>query len=127
MALSLDLRTRAIAAYHQGQGSVRTVAERFGIGHASLSRWIKRQHATGSPKRAPRSGGTPRRLCSEHEALLKAWLAEASSTPQRVLARRLHEATGVMVCQQTVGRAIARMGWTHKKSGAGPRSSSATT
>lgn len=127
MALSHDLRARAVEAYEKGTGSVRAVAERFGIGHASLSRWIKRKRTTGSAERAPRSGGTPRRITAEHEALLKTWLAEAPSTSQRVLARRLHEATGVGVCQQTLSRAIRRMGWTYKKSGSGPCSNVETT
>lgn len=127
MALSLDLRRRATDAYERGEGSLHAIAERFAIGHATLSRWIRRRRETGSPKRAPNAGGTPPRITAEHEALIKAWLAQAPSTSQRVLVRRLADETGIAVCQQTLSRAIKRMGWTHKKSRSAPRSSFATT
>lgn len=127
MALSLDLRQRATDAYERGEGSLHAIATRFAIGHATLSRWIRRRRQTGSPERAPNAGGTRLRITAEHEALLKAWLAEAPSTSQRVLVRRLADETGVVVSQQTLSRAIARMGWTHKKSRSAPRSSAATT
>jgi len=117
MALSLDLRQRAVEAYERGDGPVRAVAARFGVGHASLSRWLGRNRTTGSPERAPRAGGTPRRIGADDEARLKAWLADAPSTSQHALAARLAEATGRPVCQQTVSRAIRRIGWTRKKSG----------
>ena len=116
MALSLDLRSRALSAYEQGTGSVHTVAARFGIGHASLSRWIKRKRATGSPERLPRGGGTPRRVQADDEALLRSWLREDPSITQQKLARRLSEATGHSVSQQTICRTIQRMGQTLKKS-----------
>ena len=116
MALSLDLRIRAITAYEQGNGSLHSVASCFGIGHASLSRWIKRKRSTGLPERLPRGGGTPRRVQADDEALLRAWLREDPSITQHRLAHRLSEATGRSVSQQTICRTIQRMGQTLKKS-----------
>jgi transposase len=118
MAISLDLRRRVLDAYERGEGSVGDVAARFSIGSASLSRWIKRKRTTGSPARAPRSGGSPRRITAEGETLLKAWLSENPSVAQHELAARLHEATGQLVLQQTVSRALSPMRLTRKKNDA---------
>ena len=118
MAISLDLRQRALDAYERGEDSLPDVAARFSVGSASLSRWIKRKRATGSPERLPRSGGTPRRITAEGEALLSAWLKENPSVAQHELAARLYEATGQAVVQQTVSRALSRMRLTRKKNDA---------
>lgn len=115
MAISLDLRRRAVEAYQRGDGSIPAVAERFGVGHASLSRWLALQRTTGSPERRPRGGGNPRRVTPEGEALLRTWLADDPSVAQHVLAARLAEAGQPAVCQQTVGQALRRMRLTLKK------------
>ena len=116
MALSLDLRNRAVEAYERGEGSLHGLATRFGIGHASLSRWIKRKRLAGSPERLPRSGGTPRRVQANEEAMLRAWLREEVSVTQVELARRLSEATARPVSQPTICQSLKRMGETLKKS-----------
>ncbi len=116
MLVSQDLRHRAVAAYLDGGASVRAVATRFAVGHASLSRWIALHRATGTVEPRPHGGGTPRRVTPDGEALLRAWIADDPSTPQHVMADRLAEAGQPTVCQQTVGRALARMGYTRKKS-----------
>lgn len=116
MLVSADLRCRAVAAYLAGDGSVRVLAARFAVGHASLSRWIALHRATGSVEPRPHGGGPPLRVTPDGEALLRAWIADDPSTPQHVMAARLAEAGQPAVCQQTVGRTLARMGYTRKKS-----------
>lgn len=127
MAVSPDLRQRAVDAYEHREGSLAIVATRFAVGRASLSRWVKRKRDTGSVERASRAGGNPRRITPEGEALLRAWLAENPSTAQHVLADRLAGAGQPAVCQQTVGATLARMALTHKKSPSEPCSNSETT
>lgn len=127
MAVSPDLRHRAVGAYERREGSLSTIAERFAVGRASLSRWVKRKRDTGSVERAPRAGGNPRRITSDGEALLREWLGENPSTAQHVLAGRLADAGQPAVCQQTVGATLARMALTHKKSPSEPFSDSETT
>jgi transposase len=127
VAISLDLRRRAIAAYERGEGSVEAIAARFAVGRASLARWLRKQRLTGSPEREPRSGGSPRRVTPEGEALLRQWLAEDPSTAQHVLATRLAEAGQPPVSQQTVGRTLVRMGLTRKKKPSAPSSASGPT
>ncbi len=127
MAVSADLRRHAVEAYERGEGSINAIAKRFDIGSSSLDRWLRRMRDTGSVERAPRSGGNPRRVTAEGEALLRRWLADDPSLAQHVLAARLAEAGQPPVTQQTAGQALARMGLTYKKSRSGPSSVSATT
>lgn len=118
MAVSLDLRQRAINAYERGEGPIPSIAARFSVGASSLARWIKRKRATGSPERLPRAGGKPRRITAEGERLLRHWLQQNPSVAQHELAARLFEATGHAVVQQTVGRTLSRMRLTRKKNDA---------
>ena len=127
MAISADLRRRAVEAYERGEGSIPAVASRFAVGVSSLNRWLRRRRETGSVERAPRSGGNPRRVTPEGEALLRAWLDEDPSVPQHKLAARLADAGEPAVSQQAVGRTLARMALTHKKSPSEPSSASART
>lgn len=116
MAISPDLRRRAVEAHAQGDGSVSAIAARFAVSPSSLNRWLRRKRETGSVEREPRSGGNPRRVTPDGEALLRGWLAEDPSVPQHELAARLAEAGEPSVSQQTVGRTLARMALTLKKS-----------
>ncbi len=127
MAISTDLRRRAVDAYERGDGSLPTVAARFAVGEASLGRWLRRKRETGSVERAPRTGGNPRRVTPGGEALLRAWLDEDPSVAQHVLAARLADAGEPAVCQQTVSQTLARMALTLKKSPSEPSSDSDPT
>lgn len=127
MAISTDLRRRAVEAYERGEGSIPTVAARFAVGEASLGRWLRRKRETGSVERAPRSGGNPRRVTPEGEALLRAWLDDDPSVAQHVLADRLAAAGHARVSQQTVGQTLARRALTLKKSPSEPSSDSDPT
>jgi transposase len=127
MAISADLRRRAVEAYERGEGHQTDIAERFAVGVASLGRWLKIKRDTGSVERAPRAGGNPRRVTPAGEAMLRAWLEENVSTPQHELAARLGDAGEPAVCQQTVGRTLERMALTLKKSRSAPSSDSGLT
>ncbi|MEM7787767.1 MAG: helix-turn-helix domain-containing protein [Bacteroidota bacterium] len=127
MAISTDLRRRAVEAYERGEGSIPTVAARFAVGEASLGRWLRRKRETGSVERAPRSGGNPRRVTPEGEALLRTWLDDDPSVAQHVLADRLAAAGHARVSQQTVGQTLARMALTLKKNRSEPSNDSDPT
>jgi transposase len=67
-ALSLDLRTRVLAAVADG-ASHRTAAARFGVSAASVSRWRALQRAQGDARPGP-LGGDRRSGRIEAQALL---------------------------------------------------------
>ena len=116
MAVSLDLRTRAVDAYQRREGSLDAIAARFAIGRASLIRWRALRRDTGALDPRPTAGGTPHAVTEAGEALLRQWLTDDPSLAQHVLADRLVAVGQPPVCQQTVGRTLARMGYTRKKS-----------
>lgn len=127
MAISTDLRRRAVEAYERGDGPIPVVAARFSVGVSSLNRWLRRKRETGSVEREPRSGGNPRRVTAAGEAMLRAWLDEDPSVPQYELAARLADAGEPAVSQQTVSRTLARIALAYKKSPSEPSSGSAPT
>ncbi len=127
MALSADLRRRVVDAYQRGDDSIPAVAARFAVSVSSLNRWLRRKRETGSIEREPRTGGNPRRVTPDGETRLRAWLDEDPSVPQHELASRLADAGETVVSQQTVGRTLARMALTHKKSPSEPSSGSGLT
>ena len=127
MAISADLRRRAVEAYERREGSLPVIAERFAVSTASLGRWLRRKRDTGSVERAPRAGGNPRRVTLAGEALIREWLDENPSVAQHVIAARLADAGEPVVCQQTVGATLQRMGQTYKKSRSAPSNASETT
>lgn len=43
--ISTDLRTRVVAAYKAGRGTYREIAELFGVGEASVDRWLRLDRA----------------------------------------------------------------------------------
>ena len=116
MAASVDLRRRAVDAYERGDGSLDAIAARFAVGRASLIRWRALKRDTGALDPRPSTGGTPYAVTEAGEVLLRHWIADDPSTPQHVLADRLADAGQPAVSQQTVGRTLARMGYTRKKS-----------
>lgn len=116
MAVSLDLRSRAVEAYERGDGSLDAIAARFAVGRASLIRWRALRRDTGALDPRPSAGGTPYAVTEAGEALLRQWIADDPSTAQHVMADRLVAAGQPPVSQQTVGRTLARMGYTRKKS-----------
>ena len=111
--LSIDLRRRIVAAVKTRSQSA--VAARFCVARSTVQRLVYLDRASaGAVAAKPHNGGPQRAVTSEHEALVRAWLAENPSLTQAELARRLWDA-GCPVSRQTAGRTLARMGYTRKK------------
>jgi transposase len=111
--LPTRLRKQIVHAYNTGLvPTYDKVAEMFGVGRASVSRFLRLDRETGSVEPKPVGGNRPRAVddewllnhCVEHpDALLRerveAWALQND--------RRVH--------LSTMGSAMARIGWTHKK------------
>lgn len=124
-ALSVDLRERAVRAYRNGEGTQKEVAQRFGIGEASLRRWLRLEEETGSV--APRLDyrrGPPRKIDVVQLAALEELLGEHSDATNEELAELLAVKTGLSVSASSISRALALLGWTRKKNASSPRKAS---
>jgi transposase len=111
---SEDLRWRVVAAVDGGMPRAE-VARVFQISLPSLKRWLRRRRETGTLAPTP-VPGPPARKGAVLQELLPARLA---AHPDATLADHcgwFFEARREPVSTATMSRAIARLGWTRKKS-----------
>jgi transposase len=113
-ASSEDLRLRILAAVDGGMP--RSEAARvFGVGRATVKRYLQLRRETGALAPRPRHGPPSLKTAALRE-LLPARLAAA---PDATLAEHCawyEDAAGVRISGPTMSRAIGRLGWTRKKS-----------
>lgn len=120
-ALSVDLRERVLSAYHRGEGTQLEIATRFGVGEASVRRWLRRERETGNvePRTDYRHGPAPKFEMASM-AVLEELLTQNRDATNEELATLMAERTGIYVSASTISRAIAILGWTRKKSASSP-------
>ena len=112
-ALSLDLRTRVLAAVAEGV-THRVAAERFGVSAASVSRWRALERIQGDAKPAPQGGDRRSGRIEAQAALILRVLEE---TPDLAL-EELRDALGALGHRfgyGTVQRFLTRHRITRKK------------
>ena len=112
----MDLRERIVRAA-EADTPRRVVARAFGVGLATVERYLRRARAGAlAPRTSP---GRPARIGPAAWPALRAQLA---ATPDATLAEhaaRWAADRGARVSVATMHRAIARLGWTRKKSRSG--------
>ena len=112
-ALSLDLRTRVLAAVEAG-ATHREAGELFGVSPASVSRWRERKREEGEPR--PKALGGDRRSCrieAHHDAVLAALGPTQDATIEEV--RHTLARQGLPFGFGTIQRFFARDGITREK------------
>ncbi len=112
-AYSVDLRARIVAAVERGMAR-RDVVATFGISLGTVKRLLARQRTT-SDLRAQSPPGRPRSISAAHHAALWNQLEAHPDATLDEHARRWNAAHATTLSARTLGRAIARMGWTRKK------------
>lgn len=125
--LDPDLRLRVVQTYEDGDDTVENVAARFRVGPASLKRWVWLWRATGSVESKERSGGRPPKMTAECDGVLLELVEAQPDAYCWELAERLEARTGVSVDEDTIGKALTRLGITRKKRRSKHRSSNAPT
>lgn len=114
----IKLRERVVAAYESGGGSYPVIAELFGVGEASVKRWVwlKRKLGTLTPKASGGGNRSTITLQDIESALAKcadATALELTSAINRQRTKRLR------VHVSSTKRALARHGYVVKKSADG--------
>lgn len=112
-ALSVDLRTRVLAAVAAG-ASHRVVAERFGVSAASVSRWRSLLRRQGDP-RPGRLGGDRRSARIEAHAVTILDVLEATPDITIQELRRYLSGMGLAFGYGTIQRLLIRHDMTRKK------------
>ncbi len=114
-AYSVDLRKRVVAAVERGtpRGEV---ARTFGVGLATLKRWVARRRRDPeddlSAKKPP---GQAPSIAPEQRGELREQLEGHRTATIAEHARLWNEGHGTNLSQRTLGRAIRRLGRTRKK------------
>lgn len=114
-ALSLDLRSRVVAAYESGKETLLTVATLYQIGAATLVRLLALKRRTGSIEARPHGGGHPGKLSESDLELLKVLVKETQDSTLLELAEALDKRIHKGVNAQDVCRALKRLGISRKK------------
>lgn len=112
-ALSVDLRTRVLAAVSAG-ASHREAAKRFGVSAASVSRWRNLQIRQGNVQPGPLGGDRNSRKTEAHADLIMAWLTDHRDGTLFELRDAL-AAQGITVSKSALHRFLVRHEQTRKK------------
>ena len=110
------LRQKAVEAYQAGHGSIDEIAVVFGIGSATLKRWLwrKRDHNTLAPR--PYGGGNKRKLSDADIDWMASLLKERSDWTVQEWRDALEKERNVTVSRAAVNRVMLKQGWRLKKS-----------
>ena len=112
----IELRERVVAAYKSGEGSFRTLAQRFMVGEASVNRWVSRERRTGSVDASPMGGGHRERKVDEAgQALLRDLIDNNPDCTLRELCAEYRVARNVVVSTQTMSDTLRWLGYTRKR------------
>lgn len=114
MAYSVDLRKRVVAGVLEQGLSIGEVAKLFGVGSATVERYLRQVRESGelSPRTSP---GRPRLLNPAQEAWLNQQLERKNDLTLKVRCAQLKESSGVVLSEATMCRAIKRLRVTRKK------------
>jgi transposase len=114
-AYSVDLRTRVLAALDRGMPRKEAVTT-FQVSLPSIKRWVAIYKATGSVAPRATGGGPALTITPAQEQELRVQLEAFPDATLAEHAQRWNAAHDTSLSRWTLGRAIARLGWTRKKS-----------
>ncbi|MCB9737930.1 MAG: transposase [Deltaproteobacteria bacterium] len=115
-ALSQDLRKRVVDAYDNGEGSYVQLAERFGIGVATVKRWMWRRRDTGGLEPLfSNNGNKPVFTTPENLELLRQILLQEPDLTYEELAAAWSGASGMEIGRTTTVNAVRKLGFSLKK------------
>lgn len=114
--LSSDLRHRIIRAWQVEKLRVPELASRFSVGTATVKRLIRRFRETGSVEPLPHGGGQRPKIPAEKLPRVQRLLEANPDWSIDELAAAYNQREGAKVSRSTMVRAVARLGFTRKKS-----------
>ena len=118
-AYSDDLRRKLLEAHAAGKGTLRELAERFGVSVDWAFKISAARKRTGSVERVPQRRGRPSRV--NRVRLAELLEAQSDITLDRLQAA-LEVSTGVRVSRTQLWRVVRALGFRLKKSRSTPKS-----
>lgn len=117
-AYPLVFRQKVVDAYEAGHGSFKQVGEQFGIGEATVNRWVSRSRRGEDLHPAVRKPRPPA-IGDKALAFLGQLLDDDPAWTTQEMADELWDAYKLKVSRHTVGAALRRAGWTRKRGSRG--------
>jgi transposase len=117
----LKLRAAVLRARAEGR-TYEEVATLLGIGRATVNRILRLHRETNSLEPRPRGGGNVSPIHDRVAELLTAIVAETPDATVVELAEMLMRRSGISTSRSGVTRALARLGFSRKKSPSSRRS-----
>jgi|SRR6516162_9383798 transposase len=114
----VQLRKRVVESYEAGEGSYPAIARKFGVGEASVRRWVALQRVTGRVTPRRKRGGTRSSITSVAIDALIAQLRDPTAGELTAAFNRTRRRPD-RVHVSSIKRALYRAGYVVKKSAAG--------
>lgn len=114
-AISNDLRQRVVDAYRRGEGSYSVLSKRFGVGYASVNRWLRLERERGAVSPLPRGGGRRAKIDEEGLQELRRLVEEQPDATLAELSGSYAARRGVVVALNIICRALQRLDLNRKK------------
>lgn len=114
MAHSGERRKLVVEAHKGGRGTYKTIAEMFGVGEASVSRWLRRHRESGSFEPG-HGGGNPPKIGEAGQTIVKAIVEEHPDRTHAEIAEEYQRRTGTKVSRSPIQRVLKVLGMTRKK------------
>ena len=122
VALSMDLRTRAVEAHDNGEGTLQEIADRFCIGRTTLCDLLRRRRLTGSLEPAKIRGRKAKSVDEAGRERIRALVVEQPDATLEELTERYNARATVTISEATMGREVRALDLTRKKKRSGRRS-----
>lgn len=119
---SVDLRRKLLEAWQKGNRTQAELADLFGVGPATVGRWIRLYRETGDVDPRPYGGGRARIITEEQLLVVENLVLKHPDWTEEEYTSHLQEEHGITASRSTVGRAIRRLGYSVKKRPSRPRS-----
>jgi transposase len=124
---SMDLRSRVMAAYRAGVGTVRELAELFGINKDTVCNWRRLERETGGVGPRPHGGGVPPTIRDDALDALCRLVGERDDATIVQLQKALEQECGIRTSHAAVSRALQRADFSRKRRHSTRKSGSAPT
>ena len=113
-AYSVDLRRRIVSALQEAGATIDAVAQRFAVSAASVKRYKRQFHQSGTLSAKPWPGRVPK-IAPEQQERLKELVASRSDWTLQMLCQAWKDETTVEVSISVMARTLARLKITYKK------------
>src|SRR5690349_9268853 len=111
----IELRMRIVDAHHNGEGSVRELAEQFAVAPNTVQNYLNLYRSTGGVTPRPHGGGVQPKIDDQGLQQVRVLLEETPDATVDELADEFSRRHHIAVGRSTMDRALHRLDVTRKK------------